>query len=233
MGYDISFHPISEAQIFEWYFDVVDNSNKAREIAKKYSVDDEGDNFYENKYIDILDISKNVDADECFDETYGYYIANIQGIFQKFFYVRGASFSFIENSIMDKYYKKWEEFIPDNYKKMAIHNEIQNNYYSGKFIPYNMVCQLLDDYENNIEIKAVLDEQFSLNRIDILLEALNFAKESGVGLLESDGVMEPNPLELNDSTCYSNLFNCDIKGPLLYQEAAVKQIEALENDKNE
>ena len=51
-------------------------------------------------------------------------------------------------------------------------------------------------------------------------------------MLESDGVMEPNPLDLNESTCYSNLFNCDIEGPLLFVEAVKEQLAQVEKQQN-
>ena len=229
MGYDISFHPISEKQMKEWYFDVVDDFDKARLTARACGVDEEDDDFYEEKYIEILELAKNATTEKSFENTHGYYIANIQGIFQEFFYTRGSAFSFIEDSEMDKYYKNWEDIIPSEYKEYTIHNEIQTNYHSGKFIPYDKVCQLLEDYTSDTKIKSILDEQFSHQRIEVLLDALSFAKEHGVGLLESDGVMEPNPLDLNESTCYSNLFNCDIKGPLLYQEAVIEQLEEAQS----
>lgn len=51
------------------------------------------------------------------------------------------------------------------------------------------------------------------------------SKKNKLGLLE---VVEPNPIDLNSSSCYSNLFNCDPEGALLYQETAMKQIAEIE-----
>lgn len=224
MGFDISFHPISENQIQEWYFDALDNNDLAKSLAKKHKIDTDDEGFYENKYLEILKIGAAINSEKDFDSSHAYHIANIQGFFQEFFYIRGASFSFIENSIMEKYYTKWEEIIPKKFKNYTIYNEIRSNYYAGKYIPYNKVCQLLEDYENDTKIKDILNQEFSYQRIIVLLKALNFAKKKQVGILESDGVMEPNPLDLNESTCYSNLFNCDTEGPILYKEAAMEQI---------
>ena len=46
MGYDISFHPISEVQMQMWYFDVINDDNKAREIAKSHHLDENEEGFY-------------------------------------------------------------------------------------------------------------------------------------------------------------------------------------------
>jgi len=229
MGYDISFHPISEEKINEWYFDVLKNKTQIKSLAKKYKIDNDDDDFYENKYQEIIEMGIKTTFEKDFDSSHAYYIANIQGLFGEFFYIRGASFSFIEDEpIMNKYYTNWQDIIPNEYANYTIYNKIQSNYYAGKFISYANVCQLLEDYNLDTNIKTILDNQFSHKRITVLLKALNYAKENKFGLLEADGVMEPNPTDLNKSTCYSNLFNCDIEGPLLFQEAVIEQIKEVE-----
>ena len=58
------------------------------------------------------------------------------------------------------------------------------------------------------------------------------ARELEVGLLEATEVVEPNPIDLNRSESFSNLFNCDTQGALIYAEIAAQQIgEAIERDK--
>ena len=45
-------------------------------------------------------------------------------------------------------------------------------------------------------------------------------------------MVEPNPIDLNRSESFSNLFNCDPQGALIYAEIAAQQIgEAIERDK--
>ena len=45
-------------------------------------------------------------------------------------------------------------------------------------------------------------------------------------------MVEPNPIDLNKSESFSNLFNCDTQGALIYAEIAAQQIgEAIERDK--
>ena len=78
---------------------------------------------------------------------------------------------------------------------------------------------MLKDYENEIATKTMLDEHFSHNRIEVFLDALNFAKEKGIGILEASEVVEPHPDFNEEPTCYCNLFNCDPKGITLFQMA--------------
>ena len=91
--------------------------------------------------------------------------------------------------------------------------------------------KLLRDYEADGEIKEAIDEFYAQN-LPVFLNALNSAAELGVGLLEATEVVEPNPIDLNRSESFSNLFNCDTQGALIYAEIAAQQIgEAIERDK--
>ena len=62
--------------------------------------------------------------------------------------------------------------------------------------------------------------------------AVKFSVEKGYGLLEATDVIIPNPIDLNDSECYSNLFNCDPEGAFIYADTAAQQLsEAMKLDK--
>lgn len=234
MGFDITYHPIKEEEIFKWYFNALKDENieeKARETAKPYDIDE----FYVEKYIDVLKVGIDVNDEEIFDKTHGFYTAVIQGFFRKYFYIRGGAFSFLieKDSSYKRYTKKWEDML-QNCKYVKIKNHIENkiteNYTSGVYIPYESVISLLKDYKENKKVKEDLDYIYSYGRIDVFLHALEFAKENECGLLEATEVTEVNPLDLNKSECYSNLFNCDIEGALLYEKAALEQIKEAGGD---
>lgn len=88
----------------------------------------------------------------------------------------------------------------------------------------------MSDYQTKEEVKRELDDFYSHNRINVFLKALTYAKEHNLGLLEATEVVEPNPMNLNESTCYSNLFHCDTEGALLYEEAMFEQLRELEGN---
>ncbi len=229
MGYDISYHPIKEREIQEWYFDALKNENVIDEQSKKYGIED----FYKEKYKDTISIAKTTDPNESFDKSHGYYIAVVQGFFRKHFYLRGSAFSFLigQESIFERYTKKWQDILSFEIKN-PIHNSIIENYCSGVFIPADQVQKLLNDYKTNDEIGSSLDNFYSNGHIKVFLKALEFAKENNMGLLEATEVLEPNPLDLENSVSYSNLFNCDPEGALLYQKTALQQIEEIEKANN-
>jgi hypothetical protein len=224
MGFDISYHPISEEQINAWYFELIANPEKIEKLASEYQIDD----FYKTKYQDTINAGRETDQNDYFDKTHGFFIAIVQGFFETYFYIRGSALSFSANKQLDSYYKRWEEFIPIESLTTKVQNRLVENYCSGVYIAADQVVRLLNDYQYNPEIKSELDQLFSEGRIVIFLKALNFAKERSLGLLEATEVVEPQPFDLNESKSYSNLFNCDKEGPLLYQITAFEQIKDIE-----
>ncbi|WP_316809511.1 hypothetical protein [Pedobacter agri] len=224
MGWDISYHPISEEQMQTWYFDVLENKAQIADIASKNGIEE----FYQQKYGDTINVALETKADDIFEHTHGYYVAVIQGFFEKYFYVRGGALSFAESDVLQKYFKPWEAIIPENRFAQKILNHIVANYSSGVYIPKQKVKQLLNDYQNDALIKSTLDELFSHGRMAVFLKALAYAEGKGLGLLEATEVVEPNPLDLNSSSCYSNLYKCDPEGAHLYQETAMAQFAEIE-----
>lgn len=220
MGWDISYHPISEKQMNHWYFDVLDDPSLVKKLSAEHKIEE----VYQDKYAQTIEAGLDVDEDDIFDETHGYYVAVVQGFFDTFFYTRGSALSFSEEGLLQTYFKSWDDIVPEEKLTHEVHHEIRDNYSSGVYIPADKVVELLDDYENDNDIKNELDNLFSHERIKVFLKALRYAKERNLGILEATEVMEPNPMDLNESGCYSNLYNCDTEGPLLFQEAVQKQI---------
>jgi hypothetical protein len=69
-----------------------------------------------------------------------------------------------------------------------------------------------------------MDEVFSRGRLAVFWKAVDEAVENGLGLVEASEVVEPNPLDLNASRSLTNLFNCHLDGPMLYQQSAMEQL---------
>ena len=229
MGYDISYHPINEDEIKEWYFDRLHDVKRndlepIQQLANKYGIKD----FYVNKYITTLQagVTSLENGNEPFDKTHGFYVAITQGFFRTFFYIRGSAFSFLidKYSYFDSYTKSWQDIIGSEID-CPIQNKLTENYCSGVFIPHEQVIRLYDDYRNQHTVKEQIDEFFTHGRITVFLKAIAFCLDNRLGLLEATEVAEPNPMELNKSQSFSDFFNhCDKDGPYLYQEAALVQI---------
>ena len=83
MGYDVSYHPINENEIKQWYFDALKSAREgdwsvAQRLAKEYAMED----FYAQKYINTLKIALETKDDESFSTGYGYILATVQGFLE-------------------------------------------------------------------------------------------------------------------------------------------------------
>ena len=237
MGYDISYHAIGKDEISQWYFKPLKLAQKGDfEAIAKIAREAGMDEFYVKKYADGFRSALQYGTQGIFNKTHGFHIAVAQGYFREYFYTRGTAFSFLaeQSSKFKTYISDWHEVLPAEFLAEfsgEIHNEIIENYCCGAYLSADGVQKLLRDYEADGEIKEAIDEFYAQN-LPVFLNALNFAAELGVGLLEATEVVEPNPIDLNRSESFSNLFNCDTQGALIYAEIAAQQIgEAIERDK--
>lgn len=234
MGYDISYHAIGKDEISQWYFKPLKLAQKGdfeaiAQIAREAGVDE----FYAEKYADGFRSALQYGTQGIFNKTHGFHIAVAQGYFREYFYTRGTAFSFLaeQSSKFKTYISDWHEVLPAEFLAEfsgEIHNEIIENYCCGAYLGAAGVQNLLRDYEAGGEVKSAVDEFYAQN-LPVFLKALNLARELEVGLLEATEVVEPNPIDLNSSKSFSNLFNCDTQGALIYAEIAAQQIgEAIE-----
>ncbi|WP_298783007.1 hypothetical protein [uncultured Campylobacter sp.] len=237
MGYDISYHAIGKDEISQWYFKPLKLAQKGDfEAIAKIAREAGMDEFYAEKYADGFRSALQYGTQGIFNKTHGFHIAVTQGYFREYFYTRGTAFSFLaaQSFKFKPYISDWREVLPKEFLAEfsgEIHNEIVENYCCGAYLGADNVQKLLRDYEADGKIKEAIDEFYAQN-LPVFLKALNSAAELGVGLLEATEVVEPNPIDLNRSESFSNLFNCDTQGALIYAEIAAQQIgEAIERDK--
>ena len=237
MGCDISYHAIGKDEISQWYFKPLKLAQKGdfeaiAQIAREAGVDE----FYAEKYADGFRSALQYGTQGIFNKTHGFHLAVAQGYFREYFYTRGTAFSFLaaQSFKFKTYIGDWREVLPAEFLAEfsgEIHNETIENYCCGAYLGADGVQKLLRDYEADGEIKSAVDEFYAQN-LPVFLNALNLARELEVGLLEATEVVEPNPIDLNRSESFSNLFNCDKQGALIYAEIAAQQIgEAIQRDK--
>ena len=237
MGYDISYHAIGKDEISQWYFKPLKLAQKGdfepiAKIAREAGMDE----FYVEKYADGFRSALQYGTQGIFNKTHGFHLAVAQGYFREYFYTRGTAFSFLaeRSSKFKPYISDWREVLPAEFLAEfsgEIHNEIVENYCCGAYLNAAGVQNLLRDYEAGGEVKSAVDEFYAQN-LPVFLKALNLARELELGLLEATEVVEPNPIDLNRSESFSNLFNCDTQGALIYAEIAAQQIgEAIECSK--
>lgn len=233
MGFDISYHPISEQEMERWYFEPLEwvrsgTVEKVRCLAMDSGMED----FYIDKYIQTLQVGTQTTDGEAFDKSHSYYIAVVQGFFRTYYYTRGAAYTFLLEDKPDysTYTKPWPAIWQKPWPNQA-YSRLLENYCGGVYLSPEGVKRLLEDYAQKETVRQDLDALFSFGRIDVFLKALQAAQKEGLGLLEATEVVEPNPFNPNSSNCYSNLYHCDTDGVLLYIDAAAAQLaEAISNE---
>lgn len=224
MGHDVSFHPISEEQMHLWYFDMIDGGDRAA-MLEQHNVDP----FWLESYTEYLDSAQKPGPDDTFNGFHAFRLAAIQGYFRKFYYLRKCGFSLMNPETIAPYLKNWQDIAPNASLIDSARNDFQmTSYAGGGFIPADKVSTLLADMESNPSIKPEIDAMFPGKHRNVFVRALQDAAENGLGLMEATEIIEPNPFDLNSSPSYSNRLNCDLEGPLLYEEIALAQIAEIE-----
>ena len=227
MGYDVSFHPISPAEMREWYFTPLEwvkqrQEEKVLALAAQHGMED----FYAEKYLNTLRVGAGTEAGELFDKSHGFYIAVIQGFFRDYYYTRGSAFSFLmeEKPEYERYFTPWEQVTLSVFPN-PVQTRIMENYCSGVYLAAKQVVQLLQGLEQASAMREDFEALWCGGQLAVLKKALTAAAKLDVGLLEATEVVQPNPICPNESESYSNLYHCDRDGVYLYMDTARKQLE--------
>ena len=230
MGFDVTWHPISQREIRRWYFDrlaesAAGNLSTINAILEEQKPGREAgyEEFCRKAYRDLLRQGAGIGPDEPFDKTHSYLLAMVQGLFRTYFYTRGGIFSGLvaTDPDMAAYTVSFQTIVGDRFGGQML-SRISENYSGGVFIPESAIPRLLADYESG-KIEAQLKLCFG-GTLPVFLKALVYAKSHRLGLLEATEVVEPNPLNLEATVCRSYLMNCDQDGVLLYAETAKRQL---------
>ena len=233
MGWDISYHPIAVDEIQSIYFKGLEDKEYYKFLAKQFEVN----GFYTEQMRIRFEEARNIDRAIPFNKGHAYYIAIISGFLRKYWYIRGGAFSFLTDDAGDafiNYISDWKQLVPKSYQNFQFDNKLTENYCGGVFINNAALKHLRNDYQSNSYIHNKLNETFSGGRLNIFWEAVDYAINNNLGLLEASEIIEPNPLDLNSSKSLTNLFNCVPDGAILYAEASMQQLaEAMKSSKKE
>ncbi len=144
--------------------------------------------------------------------------SHTQGFFEKFYFVHGCAISSIHDTeFHDTYVTAWEDVVPSDYiEDLHVSKKLEGAFSGGAYMAPEQVKQLLNDYENNSEIKEIMDEQFEGKKIEVMLAALKYASQNNQGLLEATKVIEQSEELFQEPSCFSNLFNCDVMSAAVY-----------------
>lgn len=235
MDYSVSYHPISTEQMEEWYFDVFEDMGVAETLKLRIPKEQLKDHklktletYYMDKYKEMIKRSRNLDYDS-FNKWHGYFIAIVQGFFEKFYFVQGSAVSAIHDPEFHKtYITAWEDVVPSDYiEDLRSGTRLEGVFSAGAYMSAEQVKKLLNDYDNDAYIKELLDEQFNGQKIAVFLAALKYASQNDQGLLEAAKVIEQSDQVFQEPSCYSNIFNCDVISAAVYTTDLAKHFDDI------
>ena len=231
MGFDISWHPISQTEMRRWYFDRLPEVRRGdlsglEAVLQRYQPGKAKghQDFCRKSYREMLVQGTKIGPDEPFAKTHGFMLAAVQGLFRPYYYTRGGAFSFLvaEYPELAAYTLPYEEIVGEQFPG-PLESRLSENYSGGVFIPENQIPRLASAYMNG-SIRAQLEECFG-SALPVFLKALGHAGKEGLGLLEATEIVEPDPLDLASTSCCSYLINCDPEGVMLYAETVKAQLD--------
>jgi hypothetical protein len=222
MGWDVSYHPIREQEVLDFYFQVLEQPEKINDVLQEFNLGEAA----VRKLYPVYETGYSITADEPFNQTHGFFIAVVFGICRKYWYTRGASFSFLLEKSPDfaSYCKPWKSFIPEQFQGYIISDDITANYCSGCILSHADLIRFRADVQRHDDLNQVLQEVFSHGRLPVFMKAVDYAIEHQFDLLEATDVVVPDPFDLSKTETHSDFANCDLEGILLYQEAAREQL---------
>ncbi len=231
MGFDVSWHPISQKEMFLWYFDRLEevragDRSKLTALAREHQLGKAEGNeaFCIARYQEIMDTAAQVGPGESFDKTHSFILAAVQGLFRTYYYTRGGLYSDLafQRPEMAAYTTSFRKILGERLRN-PLQDRIFENYCGGVYIGEDQVPQLLADYESG-RAKEALESCFG-STLPVFLKALGHAKAEGLGLLEATDLVVPNPFQLQNTSCSTYLMNCDFDGIALYAATAKAQME--------
>lgn len=188
----ISYHPISENEIHNWYYNldftlISDDVNyNMIKTARADNMDDES----LKKYIKTMKKAVKTETNAVFDTTHGFYIAKIQTYFRQSFIVNASFSKLIEGKEYFKAYtKSWELILESVGEFTFLNNLTIDTPSSGIYIPAEKVVELLQDYNGNATVKKDIDVFFGTDT-KAFIESLNYAKKNNSGILEAYGILK-------------------------------------------
>lgn len=223
MGWDISYHPFKPEELANIYFAGVDDPNIAGRLILEFGMPEFHIDNLQSAFLHARKFGPTVP----FNAGHGYMAAIVAGHLRPYWYVRGSALSFLaDDPAFARYFSAYRPLVPKEYASLAFADRLTENYSLGVLLKNDALRLLHADYASGGPVRAKLDALFSHGRLAVFMNAVAYALEHDLALMEATEVIIPNPLDLNRSECYSNLHNCVPDGALLYQEAACGQVAA-------
>lgn len=226
MGFDVTYHPATPDMVEERYLEprMLVMNGMHGEVENEAMVGGIKTTLMDD-YIRLLEASLEFSGDDVLERTHGFAAAACLGFFGTYFYIRGGAVSFVleEHPCYARFTSPLGSLFPA-FSGMESTGGIRENYSAGVYTPPESVGALRDLISGDPTARADFEEFLPGPHLEILLRALDFAIESGTGLLEATDVIIPNPADPYSSDGYTDLSRCDPDGMALYVDTVMRQL---------
>ena len=210
MGYDITYHPLSEEDLRSYVINVVANPvpETYRPLLSELTTEGEDQEFIESGiYSRFPEFKRKIlNGKGNAKSTTGFAAAALAGYLHPYWYCRNGALSYLcenEAEFASFMKKDWGE-IPENlrlYFEEAF-TPFNDHYQAGVYIPADKIKALKLAIEDSMYNEAV-SEHIGYRNYDCLLSAISYCEEHEVGLLEATDIFVP--ISGETSTFHDNL----------------------------
>lgn len=218
MGYDVTYHPLRESEVHTCFFDLRLDPQLRSAMYDRFGLT-------EDEQQDLNQLLDSHCEEDDFNTGDGIFLAAVAGFLRKYWYLRGAAFSFLFDTFPEyaRYCRSWRELVPSPYHDTC-QDGLSANYMVGCYISEAGAVALARDLDSRPEVQAHMAELFSHGRLAVFRKALDYAIGQQCGLIEVTDLLQPNPLDLEQSSFGTKADNCEMAGVALYVSAAIEQI---------
>jgi hypothetical protein len=201
MGFDITFHPVSVADLQRFVFDVADDVALAPKRAKELTgVPEKQTDVLEGVLGRLPEFVDDVRREGDFNRTMAFAAAAVAGYLHPYWYARGSALSFIavEHPEIARFFTPLPNLAKGSVGTLEDESAglLTDNYAaSGVVLPERLgdLLSLLQKLAKPVKGKprAPVFQIFDDEGFDSLLRALAYAAEHGLGLMEASDLVVP------------------------------------------
>ena len=209
MGYDVTFHPVSQADLQHFVFDVVNTPPLAKKRAQEISRDKAKQRFLMEGIFGrlpqfMLELTLGPPSEDdlplSFGESIAFAAAAVAGHLHPYWYARGAALSFLADKHPEvaRLFTPLQKIAEGDVAKVKLKGQglLGSNYSASGFIaPRNLpkLTRLLDELATRKPRTKVapLFKVFDEQGLDSLRRAIAYASANGLGLMEASDLVVP------------------------------------------
>ena len=225
MGFDVTYHPVTPEEMHSLYFMVREQSGAEDTLIRDYQLDElNGDKL---RHLFTLAREASIDGDPPFASEQGFFLAVALGLLRPYHYIRGGAFSFLveDEPRFTAYTADWHDLIPASWPVQELPRGFSENYCVGVYLPLEQLRRLRQNAAENPEIHASLSKVFGEGALEVFWQAVDDAIAQNRGLLEATDIIEPNPVNPEESAGYANIDLCHPEGLQRYFDTAQRQLD--------